>query len=842
MLGKHVANRVYAHTSLIPQLPESLQEAVARAVAIADIQADVHFNVTRIDLLHEDVSLLNYPDIYTAPFPSLDSSVRVHIPTRRVTTRLYRTSLNPPILHRKELVLPASHPEHANYSALTSLAESLGLFADPSRIGFKRQWEELVTSKGYAVSADGLVPLSNAPDGRNDAVLDEAALNVSRHRTALTRTFLSAPIQALLRHRVLEPGHTVFDYGCGKGDDIGGLESLGYDVRGWDPHFRPEGARETRDVVNLGFVINVIEDLEERIEALTGAYALTKAALSVAAILPSSAAGSGRPYRDGLITSRGTFQKFYSQSELQVFIETVLDEQAFPIAPGIFFVFRDRYAEQRFLSRRQVDPTRVPRLLARRPVQPRARDLRREEKRKEAADLIAKLEPLWTDVLTLGRLPEIEDIPNATTYIELFGTWKRCISALLSNFDASELERAAVARMDELRLFFAMVAFEARRNRALIDPRLRRDVRAFFGSVATAETEGMLLLKRAADPSAIQEACTLAASQGLGWLDGDHSLQLHTSLVPRLDSVLRAYIGCALTLYGAADSADLIKIHIQSGKLTLMSFDAFASSPVPRMTRRIKIKLRDQDLDVFDYGGDFPPTPLYFKSRYINEEFPGYPDQLSFDSSLQELGIVEPVGYGPSEADFATRLRRARRRIDGMRLAPADDCPDLDDFCGKVFQYRHLVECGETWERLRINNVPQQPATYNALYELAVSVLDPVVEYFGGIRLTYGFASTALTKAIPRHIDPKVDQHASCELDARGSLVCPRRGAAVDFIVDDEDMRDVARWINEHCDFDRMYFYGSDRPLHVSVGPEALRSIYEMTEKAGRRIPRKLSP
>ena len=842
MLGKHVANRVYAHTSLLPQLPESLQEAVARAVEFAGIQADVHFNVARIDLLHEEVSLLNYPGIFGEPFPALDSSVRVHLPTGQISTRIYRTSLNPPVLHRKELLLPDSHPHHASYCEITELADSLGLFTDPSRIGFKRQWEDLVASRGYEVTATGLAPLSNLTEDLPEAFTDSLDLSVARHRTALSRTFLSAPVQSLLRHRVLEPGHSVFDYGCGKGDDLSGLASLGYAVSGWDPHFRPDGIREVRDIVNLGFVINVIENLEERIEALSRAYALAKVALSVAAILPSSMTASGRPYRDGCLTSRGTFQKFYSQSELQVFIEAVLEEQAFPIAPGIFFVFRDRYAEQRFLSRRQVDPSRVPRLLARRPAQPRARDLRREGKRKEAAALLAQLEPLWTDVLTLGRLPEIEDIPNAATYIELVGSWKRCINTLLNNFDASELERAAAARMDELRLFFAMVAFEKRRNRALVDPRLRRDVRAFFGSVATAESEGMLLLKRAADPSAIREACTLAASQGFGWLDGDQSLQLHTSLVPRLDTVLRAYIGCALTLYGAADSADLIKIHIQSGKLTLMSFDAFSSSPVPRMTRRIKIKLRDQDLDVFDYGGDFPPTPLYFKSRYINEEFPGYPDQLSFDSSLQELGIVEPVGYGPSEADFATRLRRARRRIDGMRLAPADDCPNLDELCGKVFQYRQLVECGETWERLRINNVPQQPATYNALYELAVSVLDPVVEYFGGIRLTYGFASPALTKAISRHIDPKVDQHASCELNARGSLVCPRRGAAVDFIVDDEDMRDVARWINEHCDFDRMYFYGSDRPLHVSVGPESLRSIYEMTEKAGRRIPRRLSP
>jgi hypothetical protein len=45
----------------------------------------------------------------------------------------------------------------------------------------------------------------------------------------------------------------------------------------------------------------------------------------------------------------------------------------------------------------------------------------------------------------------------------------------------------------------------------------------------------------------------------------------------------------------------------------------------------------------------------------------------------------------------------------------------------------------------------------------------------------------------------------------------------VDFIVEDEDMLEVARcgvrpalrWV-----FDRLYFYGADRPIHVSYGPE----------------------
>src|SRR5207302_7558431 len=97
---------------------------------------------------------------------------------------------------------------------------------------------------------------------------------------------------------------------------------------------------------------------------------------------------------------------------------------------------------------------------------------------------------------------------------------------------------------------------------------------------------------------------------------------------------------------------------------------------------------------------------------------------------------------------------------------------------------------------------------------------DPVVEYFGAIKLTYGFASTALTNLIPKDIAPRLDQHAACETSRNGRLICPRRGAAVDFLVEYEDMVEVARWISTNCSFDRMYVYGADRPIHVSAGPD----------------------
>jgi len=87
-------------------------------------------------------------------------------------------------------------------------------------------------------------------------------------------------------------------------------------------------------------------------------------------------------------------------------------------------------------------------------------------------------------------------------------------------------------------------------------------------------------------------------------------------------------------------------------------------------------------------------------------------------------------------------------------------------------------------------------------------------------------------------IAPALDQHAAHERNRHGQPVCPRLGAAVDFIVEDEDMAEVARWIMANLPFDRLYFYGSERPLHVSWSEHPVGAAYELWEVNGRRVPR----
>lgn len=173
--------------------------------------------------------------------------------------------------------------------------------------------------------------------------------------------------------------------------------------------------------------------------------------------------------------------------------------------------------------------------------------------------------------------------------------------------------------------------------------------------------------------------------------------------------------------------------------------------------------------------------------------------------------------------------------------------PDLDEPCGEHFVYRDLIECGESWKRLAaqtaagepIDNVPRVAETFEAMRRLCAEVLDPVKNHFGKLELTYAFASPQLTKHIDRRIAPALDQHAGNEVSSVGLPICRRLGMAADLIVPGIDSREVARWIVRVTAFDRLYFYESGSPLHVSVGPGNSRQVVHMhSSPSGRRVPR----
>ena len=834
---KTIAGRIYIHKDNVELLDGVYTKQVAMAESMLQERLP-EYTIIRLETGTTCLSLLNYPHIEDEPFPVLKESWRVDLEVGEIGYRTYESSFNPPILHRKELLLTADHPRRQEYSDLTDSAEALGLFDDSTRIGYQRQWYQLIREKGYRVEGHQLIPHGNdESDAETDAPL-HVGWEAARHLTALVRHGFSAPIQTLARYGYLDGSYSFFDYGCGRGSDVKGLIENGLQACGWDPFYAPENSIISADIVNLGFVINVIESLDERFDALLRAYALADELLIVSVMLENCNRYGGSDFRDGVMTKRGTFQKYYVQGEIKQFIEDVLGEEAIAVAPGIHYVFKNKSAEQLFLSNRlrsRKNRLRMP--SSGTPEQIEELRGKRADRKYEAYR--EPLERLWVQWITLGRKPDKSECSDLEDLSEGFVTYNKALRFIEERKDSELIERATQSRIEDLEVYFALNLFEQRKPYNKLVQGLQFDIKTFFGNYSRAQGVAKDLLFKIADTELIKKACEYSAIHGYGYLERGESLQLHTSVIEELPAVLRVYIGCASVLYGDYRNSDLVKIHITSGKISLMLFDDFEGNPLPKMVERVKIKLREQELDYFEYGDEHQPPYLYHKSRYINEEFDYYQEQVSFEESLADIGELDLSGYGPSVDELDSVLKKHRLEIDGFTLTQSSVIPELDDHCGSYLIFRDLIECGEAQAKTKLPNLPKMLKSYNALYDLAVHVIDPVIEYFGMVIMTYGFCSPELARKIPGRIAPKRDQHAAHEVNRLGNLICERLGAACDFIVEDESMLEIAQWIVENSKFDRLYYYGNDLPVHVSYGPEHNRLIVMMTPtETGRLVPR----
>ncbi|GEA50055.1 hypothetical protein VIN01S_08590 [Vibrio inusitatus NBRC 102082] len=129
------------------------------------------------------------------------------------------------------------------------------------------------------------------------------------------------------------------------------------------------------------------------------------------------------------------------------------------------------------------------------------------------------------------------------------------------------------------------------------------------------------------------------------------------------------------------------------------------------------------------------------------------------------------------------------------------------------------------------------------LDDLVFHILKPLEEQFNEVIISYGFNSSELNRYVqrvnPRDTGPREDQHAASELNLAGNRICIRDGAACDLWVKgfEHKMHLVAKFITEHLPFDRLYYYGNDRPIHISFGPEHSRYIqYRRTRTDGKRV------
>ncbi|EGQ8902405.1 DNA phosphorothioation-associated putative methyltransferase [Vibrio parahaemolyticus] len=658
-IGKQLPDAIYLHRDAMSEIPPELRKfipAVAKAVNLPDNQ----WNLIKLFKKEFRLSLLNYPTFYTDSYPALEQSLNVDLSKLSHKVTCYRSSENPPILHRKETMILPSSDHYELFTALTKEGVEAGLYENTRTIGFKQSWLNLIQKKGYRL-VDGRI-LKDEPDALNDAQQEPG---IDRHKTAIVRHELSGPMKTLAKQGYLDGRFSIFDYGCGRGDDLRELEAHGLDVLGWDPVFSPDNDKVNSDIVNLGFVLNVIEDQDERLEALLSAWELANKILVVSVMLANdSYIAQFQPYKDGVITTRNTFQKYYAQSEFKGYLERSLQEDAIAVAPGIFYIFKDKLEEQRYLQSKYQRHHTWHQLTSPQPIESK-------DKAKLAISQNSTLfDDFWNVCLELGRVPANDEFNRSEEVRSLIGSHKKVFGLLQEMFDTKEFENAEKRRKEDLLLYFAMGLFEKRKPYTQQPESLKRDIKALFDDYKTALNLASELLFAIADTSLINTQCEKAHQQlPASLLNEGHSIILHRDYIDDLPLLLRVYVGAGLQMYGELDEEiDLVKIHITSGKLTLTAYDNFEHS-VPFLVERIKIKMAEQDIDFFDYVNEKRRPPLLNKHLYMPPEHENYKKQLSFDKRLATLLDFEPTEESHMvRAEFEVLLEKHSKEIKGFTL------------------------------------------------------------------------------------------------------------------------------------------------------------------------------
>lgn len=424
------------------------------------------------------------------------------------------------------------------------------------------------------------------------------------HKTAIRRVALSRPVALALDDGLVSTDTTFFDYGCGRGGDLLRLHNLGVSVAGWDPAFFPEEERTPADIVNLGYVVNVIEDPAERAVVLGAAWELARKMLIVAARLDWDSAGLASGCQgDGVVTGRQTFQKFYTQEELRDWIASILGRRPVAAAPGVFYVFRNAADEQTFAATRVARRRGVPTVQLGKEAFERHQEL---------------LQPLMAFVSERGRFPANTELPNVQRIKEVFGSIPRAFVVVRAVTGSEQWEKIRRERHEDTLVYLAQAAFGTRPRFGQLPEPLRQDVRAFFGTYKKGCAQADRLLFSAGNQETVNREC---ANATVGKLLPD-ALYVHHTALDHLSPLLRVYEECGRQLVGTVEGVTLIKLARQKAQVSYLVYEDFDRVPHPALQEAFIANLRRLAIHHRDHRMSPNPPILHRKELFVADTYP----------------------------------------------------------------------------------------------------------------------------------------------------------------------------------------------------------------------------
>lgn len=484
---------------------------------------------------------------------------------------------------------------------------------------------------------------------------------VLRHRTAIRRGTHSRPVSLALSHALIRPDLSFLDYGCGLGEDVNFLKAEGVQATGWDPYYQPDGRLKPADCVNLGYVLNVIEDKDERERTLKAAFDLAQTVLVVSVRIDQSL-NAGTEFSDGLLTNSGSFQKIYSQSEFKQYLEAVLGRKPYMASLGIAYIFKDEAAEAACLVRFSIAPAKRERidLLARFSADPEAR-------------------ALLGATQALGRLPLPSEFGHYDGLLQRFGSHARLAQLASRLLSPDQLAEARDTKKNDILTYFAMLQL-----RGLRPPRIRvlpaetqADIKLFWPSYKSAMLEGREFLFNIAKPELIRDAC-LCAPIGKR-LPSD--FYIHRSAEESLPALLRVVVFGARQIVGELDY-DILKMAMDGRKLSFSKYKDFDGQAHPELLHSVRVHLPTASYVIRDYSSSENPPILHRKETMVGTEYPEHEVFAELTRQEEQRGLLSQPDIG-FRKQWLNSLKEHRIQIIGHTICDAHELlTSPEDECG----------------------------------------------------------------------------------------------------------------------------------------------------------------
>ena len=144
-------------------------------------------------------------------------------------------------------------------------------------------------------------------------------LTTKRGNTAISRQSMSRPMAKMLKASMFD-NKRILDYGCGKGFDVEQLKSLGFDITGYEPFASDKYLQVPSgkfDIITNNYVLNVIENPEERKELIEKMKKMSKVVVITVRSDKKSIKNTWKKFNDGYLTPKNTFQKIYDEKSLK---------------------------------------------------------------------------------------------------------------------------------------------------------------------------------------------------------------------------------------------------------------------------------------------------------------------------------------------------------------------------------------------------------------------------------------------------------------------------------------------------------------------------------------------